>query len=191
LWMASSTLSCQATARVSSRMSQPSGRRNRDRCTPGFHPRRHSHFVCVCRSCSDPPIPCGSWACPCFPCAQRRFDRGARCISAAPHTLAGRPRTVIRDEDAAIATGLVPCPFTTFILTYALARGKLAMGLAVVGGMLAGVILTICSFAVAAIFTRPSWCCRCWAVATRSSEVSSTIEPHRHLRRHGFYVFDK
>ena len=54
----------------------------------------------------------------------------------------------------AIATGLVPCPLTTFILTYALARGKLAMGLAAVGGMLVGVIVTICSFAVGAIVMR-------------------------------------
>ena len=54
----------------------------------------------------------------------------------------------------AIATGLVPCPLTTFILTYALARGKLALGLAAVGGMLAGVIITICSFTVGAIVMR-------------------------------------
>ena len=54
----------------------------------------------------------------------------------------------------AIATGLVPCPLTTFILTYALARGKLAMGVAAVGGMLVGVIVTICSFAVGAIVMR-------------------------------------
>jgi len=54
----------------------------------------------------------------------------------------------------AIATGMIPCPLTTFILTYALARGKLAMGLAAVGGMLAGVIVTICSFAVTAIVMR-------------------------------------
>jgi nickel/cobalt exporter len=54
----------------------------------------------------------------------------------------------------AIATGLVPCPLTTFILTYALARGKLAMGLAAVGGMLVGVIVTVCSFAVGAIVMR-------------------------------------
>lgn len=54
----------------------------------------------------------------------------------------------------AIATGLVPCPLTTFILTYALARGKLAIGLAAVGGMLAGVIFTLVSFAVAAVAAR-------------------------------------
>lgn len=70
-------------------------------------------------------------------------------------TLWPPPHRHVRDgRMLAIATGLVPCPLTTFILTYALARGKLAMGLAAVGGMLAGVIVTICSFAVAAILTR-------------------------------------
>ena len=54
----------------------------------------------------------------------------------------------------AVVTGLVPCPLTTFILTYALARGKLAIGLAAVGGMLAGVIVTLVSFAVAAVVAR-------------------------------------
>lgn len=54
----------------------------------------------------------------------------------------------------AIVTGLVPCPLTTFILTYALASNKLAQGLLAVGGMLVGVILTIASFAVAAIAAR-------------------------------------
>ena len=54
----------------------------------------------------------------------------------------------------AVVTGLVPCPLTTFILTYALARGKLAIGLAAVGGMLAGVIVTLVTFAVAAVFAR-------------------------------------
>lgn len=54
----------------------------------------------------------------------------------------------------AVATGLVPCPLTTFILTYALAREKLAIGLAAVGGMLAGVIVTLVAFAVAAVVAR-------------------------------------
>jgi nickel/cobalt transporter (NicO) family protein len=48
----------------------------------------------------------------------------------------------------AVATGLVPCPLTTFILTYALARGKLAISLAAVLGMMLGVIVTLASFAV-------------------------------------------
>ena len=54
----------------------------------------------------------------------------------------------------AFVTGLVPCPLTTFILTYALAKGKLAIGLAAVGGMLAGVIVTLVTFAVTAVVAR-------------------------------------
>src|SRR5262249_43489068 len=54
----------------------------------------------------------------------------------------------------AVVTGLVPCPLTTFILTYALARGKLAAGFAAVGGMLAGGIVTLVGFAVAAGIAR-------------------------------------
>ena len=54
----------------------------------------------------------------------------------------------------AVATGLVPCPLTTFILTYALARGKLAIGLAAVLGMMLGVIVTLASFAVSAVLAR-------------------------------------
>ena len=57
----------------------------------------------------------------------------------------------------AIATGLIPCPLTTLILTYALAKQKLAVGLAAVGGMLAGVIVTLVSFAVAAVMARSSF----------------------------------
>jgi ABC-type nickel/cobalt efflux system permease component RcnA len=54
----------------------------------------------------------------------------------------------------ALVTGLVPCPLTTFILTYALAKGKLAIGLAAVGGMLAGVIATLVTLTVAAVLVR-------------------------------------
>lgn len=54
----------------------------------------------------------------------------------------------------ALVTGLVPCPLTTFILTYALAKGKLAVALAAIGGMLAGVIVTLVSFAVGAVLAR-------------------------------------
>lgn len=61
----------------------------------------------------------------------------------------------MRDGRAlAVATGLVPCPLTTFILTYALARGKLAIGLAAVLGMMLGVIVTLASFAVSAVLAR-------------------------------------
>lgn len=61
------------------------------------------------------------------------------------------------DQDGkmlAFVTGLVPCPLTTFILTYALAKGKLAIGFAAVLGMLAGVIVTLVTFAVTAVVAR-------------------------------------
>lgn len=54
----------------------------------------------------------------------------------------------------AFFTGLVPCPLTTFILVYALSHNQLALGLAAVLAMLGGVILTIVSFAVAAVLVR-------------------------------------
>ena len=53
-----------------------------------------------------------------------------------------------------MVTGLVPCPLTTFILTYAIAQQKLAIGLAAVLAMLGGVIVTITGFAVTAVLAR-------------------------------------
>lgn len=77
----------------------------------------------------------------------------------------------IRDGRAlAVATGLVPCPLTTFILTYALARGKLAIGLAAVVGMMFGVIVTLASFAVSAVLARQ----RMGAVLARSERFRSS-----------------
>lgn len=54
----------------------------------------------------------------------------------------------------AIAAGFIPCPLTTFILSYALVNNKLATGLAAAGAMLGGVIVTLVSFAVAAVVAR-------------------------------------
>jgi nickel/cobalt transporter (NicO) family protein len=54
----------------------------------------------------------------------------------------------------AMVTGLVPCPLTTFILTYAFAQNKLIAGFTAVGAMLSGVIVTLVSFAVAAVLAR-------------------------------------
>jgi nickel/cobalt exporter len=56
----------------------------------------------------------------------------------------------------AVAAGIVPCPLTTFILTYALVKETLAVGLITVLGMLLGVIVTLTSFAVAAVVARGS-----------------------------------
>lgn len=71
----------------------------------------------------------------------------------------------------AIATGLIPCPLTTFILTYALAHGKLAVGLAAVLAMLIGVITTIVTFAVAAVLARE----RFIAVLNRSETTREKV----------------
>jgi nickel/cobalt transporter (NicO) family protein len=54
----------------------------------------------------------------------------------------------------AFVTGLVPCPLTTFILMYAIAKHQLAVGFAAVGAMTIGVIATLASFAIAAVFAR-------------------------------------
>lgn len=65
------------------------------------------------------------------------------------------PHTHERDGRAlAMVTGLVPCPLTTFILTYAFAQNKLVAGFTAVGAMLGGVIVTLVSFAVAAVLAR-------------------------------------
>jgi len=54
----------------------------------------------------------------------------------------------------ALVTGLVPCPLTTFIMSYALARGLLAAGLAVTAAMAVGMIVTIAAVAVIATLSR-------------------------------------
>ena len=67
-------------------------------------------------------------------------------------------------------TGMIPCPLTTFIMSYALARGLLGAGLAVTAAMALGMIATIGGIALAAAFARDrfmgllarteSWRCR-------------------------------
>lgn len=54
----------------------------------------------------------------------------------------------------AFATGLIPCPLTTFIMSYAMARGLVMGGLAVTGAMTVGMIVTIAGTASAARFAR-------------------------------------
>jgi len=54
----------------------------------------------------------------------------------------------------AFATGLVPCPLTTFIMVYAAANGILAAGLLVTTSMALGMLLTIALFAVVAVLLR-------------------------------------
>ena len=54
----------------------------------------------------------------------------------------------------ALVTGMIPCPLTTFVLTYALAKGVLTSGLLVAAAMAAGMVITIGSVAVAAAVAR-------------------------------------
>lgn len=54
----------------------------------------------------------------------------------------------------AFAAGMIPCPLTTFIMSYAVARGMLAAGLVVTAAMTAGMIATIGGVALVAAFAR-------------------------------------
>lgn len=66
----------------------------------------------------------------------------------------GRGEPPQKGRTLAFVTGLVPCPLTTFIMSYALARGLLAAGLAVTAAMAAGMVLTIAAVAVLATVSR-------------------------------------
>src|SRR5262245_28384124 len=54
----------------------------------------------------------------------------------------------------AFATGLVPCPLTTFIMVYAVTNGAIAAGLFLTASMALGMITTIGVFSVAAVLFR-------------------------------------
>ncbi len=54
----------------------------------------------------------------------------------------------------AFATGLVPCPLTTFIMVYAAANGIIAAGLLLTSAMAVGMVATILLFAGGAILLR-------------------------------------
>jgi ABC-type nickel/cobalt efflux system permease component RcnA len=72
-------------------------------------------------------------------------------------SLRGRSHaTQTEDSGKALAfvTGLIPCPLTTFIMSYALARGLLAAGLAVTAAMTLGMIATIAGVTLAATLAR-------------------------------------
>ena len=54
----------------------------------------------------------------------------------------------------AVATGMIPCPLTTFVLTYAMAKGVLAPGLLVTAAMAFGMVITIGGVALIAALAR-------------------------------------
>ena len=60
-------------------------------------------------------------------------------------------------KNLAFVTGLIPCPLTTFIMSYALARGLFTAGLAVTAAMALGMIFTIGGIALAAAFARDNF----------------------------------
>jgi len=63
----------------------------------------------------------------------------------------GTPRN---GRTLAVVTGMIPCPLTTFIMSYALARGMLGAGLTVTAAMAVGMVATIGGMALAASFAR-------------------------------------
>jgi nickel/cobalt transporter (NicO) family protein len=69
-------------------------------------------------------------------------------------SLAGHERTPTDGKTLALVTGMIPCPLTTFILSYALARGVLAAGLLVTAAMTVGMIAAIGGIAVMAALAR-------------------------------------
>jgi ABC-type nickel/cobalt efflux system permease component RcnA len=54
----------------------------------------------------------------------------------------------------ATATGLVPCPLTTFIMVYAVTNSVISVGLLFTGSMALGMVATIAIFATATVFLR-------------------------------------
>jgi len=54
----------------------------------------------------------------------------------------------------AFAAGLVPCPLTTFIMTYAVVHGVIAAGLALSAAFAAGMIVTVATFPTLAVLFR-------------------------------------
>ena len=54
----------------------------------------------------------------------------------------------------AFVTGLVPCPLTTFIMTYAVVNGLVGAGLILSGTFATGMFVTVVSFPLAAIILR-------------------------------------
>ena len=54
----------------------------------------------------------------------------------------------------AVVTGMVPCPLTTFIMTYAVANGVVAAGLILSGTFAAGMVVTVAAFPLLTVLLR-------------------------------------
>ena len=67
----------------------------------------------------------------------------------------GRPHVRERSgKTLALVAGLIPCPLTTFVMSYALVHGMLFAGLAITAAMATGMVATIAGFAIAAVLMR-------------------------------------
>lgn len=73
----------------------------------------------------------------------------------AVRTVCHTPHDHARGSGAmALAAGFVPCPLTTFVLTYAIVNGRLAAGITAIAAMLTGIAVTLTAFAVTTILFR-------------------------------------
>jgi ABC-type nickel/cobalt efflux system permease component RcnA len=72
----------------------------------------------------------------------------------------------------AVATGMIPCPLTTFVLTFALTEGVLAFGLLVTAAMAVGMVITIGGVALIAALSRENgfWV---YSLAVRAGDIAS------------------
>jgi len=91
--------------------------------------------------------------------------RALRALRSPPHVHERDGRAL------AFVTGLVPCPLTTFIMTYALVRGVLVLGLIVTAAMAVGMVTTIGGVAIATVLARE----RCVRLLARSESWRSGL----------------
>lgn len=54
-------------------------------------------------------------------------------------------------EDVGVMAGLIPCPLTLFVMTFAIARGVPAAGILFAGAMMIGVAITLSAVAILSI----------------------------------------
>jgi len=74
----------------------------------------------------------------------------------------------------AFVTGLIPCPLTTFIMTYAVAHGLLVSGLVLSGTFAAGMVVTVAAFPLLAVVLRTRmvpWIARTERLRERTGHV--------------------
>lgn len=69
-------------------------------------------------------------------------------------------------------SGLIPCPLTTFVMTYAAAKGAIAVGLVLSAAFAAGMIATVAAFPVLAVAARG----RVRAALARAGRWTAAVE---------------